>query len=63
MIACEIFETDLDRIVLRSENWQMSFNLDECKVTHSGYSAKSRTLNTEIEAGKKHAWKAFADYS
>ena len=33
---CNIIQQDLDKIVKWSETWQMSFNVDKCKVMHVG---------------------------
>ena len=31
-----VLQRDLDRLVIWSEVWQMRFNVDKCKVMHSG---------------------------
>ena len=33
---CEAIQNDLDKIIQWSEQWQMPFNLDKCKVMHFG---------------------------
>ncbi len=33
---CEVIQKDLDQIIQWSKKWQMTFNVDKCKVMHFG---------------------------
>ena len=54
----EVFQSDLDKLVEWSEDWQMKFNFDKCKVMHIGRAKRKTTYNmgghqlTEIEKEK-----------
>ena len=39
---CNIIQQDLDKIVQCSDTWQMSFNVDKCKVMHVGNNNENR---------------------
>ena len=47
---CNIIQQDLDKIVEWSEKWQMSFNVDKCKVMHVGRSNENHqyTMNNKV---------------
>ena len=40
---CEIIQKDLNHIIEWSEKWQMSFNVDKCKVMHIGSQNSNHT--------------------
>ena len=46
-------QADLTRLVQWSETWQMSFNIEKCKVVHIGHKKRQTTYNmgqTELQA-------------
>ncbi len=45
---CEIIQNDLNRIVQWSENWQTPFNVERCKVMHTGPGNCSNSYNMQV---------------
>ena len=45
-----ILQTDLTRLMEWSEEWQMKFNVNKCKVMHFGYNnpSKEYSMNDEV---------------
>jgi len=46
-LAAERLQQDLDRLVQWSTDWQMSFNVDKCKVMHIGRNNSKHTYTME----------------
>ena len=51
-ILCKL-QTDLCNLVAWSEDWQMLFNVDKCKVMHMGYNNKHFDY---LMSGSKMNW-------